>query len=126
MQAIRNLAEDWKARVECCTSSLGIRGLRAKRAFEDAEPVLIYAGEILDQEMSEKRTKFYASKYKFLTNYQIMFDKCSNETNEVFYVDCTRKGNMGGLANCVNGLDNCSFVPVSRFYVMHHINSSCS
>lgn len=87
-------------------------GLHAAKPFADREPILIYAGEILDYKESKRRISQHKKK-EFATNYQVMFTNVKNKNGEDFFVDCSEKGNEAGMANSLTGRDNARFGEVN-------------
>lgn len=106
--------ENVEIREEKGTVGSKMRGLYARRPFEDGQPIMLYAGDVLTKaEMRGKQTeRSFLEPCPILTNYVIQMDIEANpyddeDESRTFYIDPYEKGNCGGLANSLNGNNNC-------------------
>lgn len=114
MKLFRSLREDQKTNVGIVEQNcFGIRGLVAMKDFIPGDPVCIYSGEYLT--LGEGKERQMVVKDYTDTNYQVQLKVDRKEDEEQYMiVDCSRKGGIGGLANHLNGGNNCRYEPVGR------------
>jgi hypothetical protein len=110
--------ENVKVRTFTYDRSFKIRGLCANKDFEVGQPVMLYAGQILtEEEKCAARREYRKAGCK--NNYMM---ELVSDHKKSFYIDCTRRGNLAGLANCRHGKNNLTSEAVrNSCYASHEL-----
>lgn len=93
--------------IRTATSAIGIRirGLYARKSFSDGQPIIIYAGKVLTIDEAVKvREQRQKHDPPITMNYQV---EMRVTDNLVFIIDPYERGNCAGMANSLNGRNNC-------------------